>query len=113
VLGSYSIDMAPTNDKNELDQLSTPRSGTAPANKNNQSSNLLYEANDKGGNNPLLENRDRDSAAQVPKSSASGRDHTHATVEYKDPEDTTARYRPGNNKISKTDRKSSGTTSNR
>lgn len=111
--GSDSIDKAPTNDRNELDQLSTPRSGAVPANKNNQSSNLLDEANDKSGNEPILDNRDRDSAAHGSKTSASGRDHSHPTVEYKDPEDTTARYRPGNNKISKTDRKSSGMTSNR
>jgi hypothetical protein len=111
--GSDSIDKAPTNDRNELDQLSTPRGGAAPANKNNQSSRLLYEAKDQSGNDPLLDNKDRDRAAHSSMASVSGRDRSHATVEYKDPEDTNARYRPGNNKISKTDRKSSSTTSNR
>ncbi len=111
--GSDSIDKAPTYDRNELDQLSSPRGGAAPANRNNQSSNLSHEAKDKSGNDPFLDNRERDPAAHASKASASGRDRSHATVEYKDPEDTTARYRPGNNKISKTDGKSSSTTSNR
>jgi len=33
--------------------------------------------------------------------SVDGLEHSHETVEYKDPEDMTTRYRPGNNKTTR------------
>ena len=59
----------------------------------NASTNPMYKDNTSAGNNPLYESKDKQ-AAPNPGSS-------HETVEYKDPEDMTTRYRPGNNKTSR------------
>jgi hypothetical protein len=40
-----------------------------------------------------------ESLGATPKASAASNSTSHETVEYKDPEDMTTRYRPGNNKI--------------
>ncbi len=59
----------------------------------NASTNPLYKDNQSAGSNPLYQSKDRQAA---PKPGSS-----HEVVEYKDPEDMTTRYRPGNNKASK------------
>ena len=59
----------------------------------NASTNPLYKPSQNSGSNPLYQSKDKQAAA------ASG--GTHDVVEYKDPEDMTTRYRPGNNKTSK------------
>lgn len=56
----------------------------------NASKNPMYKDNKSTGSNPLYESKDKLAA---PGSS-------HDTVEYKDSEDMTTRYRPGNNKTS-------------
>ncbi len=58
------------------------------------SSNPLYKDSGTAGTNPLYESKDKQAAASKPATS-------HETVEYKDGEDMTTRYRPGNNKTSK------------
>ena len=63
----------------------------------NAQSNPLYEKKMEG-TNPLYEGRD--SAAKT-KASSNGSTTTHDVVEYKDGEDATTRYRPGNNKTTK------------
>jgi hypothetical protein len=55
--------------------------------------NPMYKGNQNAGNNPLYESKDRPAALN--------RSASHEVVEYKDPEDMTTRYRPGNNKTSK------------
>jgi flagellar basal body L-ring protein FlgH len=70
----------------------------------NAQSNPMYNDNKSEGTNPLYE---RDSAAKT-KTSSNGATASHEVVEYKDPEDMTTRYRPGNNKIAKA--KPTGTT---
>jgi hypothetical protein len=57
------------------------------------SSNPLYKGNESAGANPLYQSKEKQAA---PGSAGS----THV-VEYKDGEDMTTRYRPGNNKTSK------------
>ena len=57
------------------------------------SANPLYKDSSNQGNNPLYEPKDKQAAP----SSGAG----HDVVEYKDGEDMTTRYRPGNNKTSK------------
>ena len=59
----------------------------------NASTNPLYKDNKSAGTNPLYESKDKQAA---PKPGTN-----HEVVEYKDPEDMTTRYRPGNNKTSK------------
>lgn len=59
----------------------------------NASTNPLYKDNKSVGTNPLYESKDKQAA---PKPGTN-----HDVVEYKDPEDMTTRYRPGNNKTSK------------
>lgn len=61
-------------------------------NMQNASSNPMYKGNTSAGSNPLYEPKDKQAA---PKPGTS-----HDTVEYKDGEDMTTRYRPGNNKTS-------------
>jgi len=71
---------------------STP-SASAENAKDSKQSNPMYKENGNSGENPLFEGKD--SVAPKPKSGAS------PTVQYKDPEDMTTRYRPGNNKTSR------------
>ncbi len=59
----------------------------------NASTNPMYKDNKSEGSNPLYESKGKQAA---PAAGAS-----HDVVEYKDPEDMTTRYRPGNNKTSK------------
>jgi len=73
--------------KNELDQLYDKKSSPASASQ------------DKTGVNPLFEQNDKDAVAAA--SNRSNLAHSHETVEYKDPEDMTTRYRPGNNKTTR------------
>jgi hypothetical protein len=63
-------------------------------------SNPTYQDNGNQGTNPLFE---KDSSAAKPSSTgtSSGANGKSKSVEYKDPEDQTTRYRPGNNKPSK------------
>ncbi len=77
----------PHQGKNELDQL-------YDKNPNPPSTSEARE-----GVNPLFEAKDKDAVAAAPK--PSNQAHSHETVEYKDPEDMTTRYRPGNNKTTK------------
>jgi hypothetical protein len=77
----------PHQSKNELDQL-------YDKNPNPSSTSQARE-----GVNPLFETKDKDAIASAPESSNQA--HSHETVEYKDPEDMTTRYRPGNNKTTK------------
>lgn len=60
----------------------------------NVKSNPLYESNGNSGQNPLYEGKDK--TAIQPGTKASN------VQAYKDPEDMTTRYRPGNNKTTKT-----------
>ncbi len=53
----------------------------------------MYKDNKSTGSNPLYESKEKQAA---PNPGAS-----HEIVEYKDGEDMTTRYRPGNNKTSK------------
>jgi FtsZ-interacting cell division protein ZipA len=81
-------------------QADTPSADTQKGksgNMQNVKSNPLYKDNASQGNNPLYQGRD--SAEKAP----TGTQPTGAanTVEYKDPEDRTTRYRPGNNKTTK------------
>jgi hypothetical protein len=65
-------------------------------------SNPMYKDSGNAGSNPLYQGKNKTAAK-----SGSG----HETVEYKDPEDMTTRYRPGNNKTTraaKSDEKKSG-----
>lgn len=71
---------------------STPSSSAEDA-KGSKQSNPMYKENGNSGENPLFEQKD--SVAPKPKSGAS------PSVQYKDPEDMTTRYRPGNDKTSK------------
>jgi len=73
---------------------------TAPKSKGNAKPK---DTSDRGaGENPLYESKDKTAAKSNTKTS---------TVEYKDPEDMTTRYRPGNNKTTvKSDGKSQSTT---
>jgi len=79
--------------KNELKQEAENKA----AGQNKMSSaqnNPMYKDSGKSGANPLYEGKDKAAAAPAPKS--------HETVEYKDGEDMTTRYRPGNNKTTRT-----------
>lgn len=60
-------------------------------------SNPLYKDNGTAGTNPLYQGKDKTAATPQ----AATTDHSHETVEYKDPEDMTTRYRPGNNKTTR------------
>jgi hypothetical protein len=60
----------------------------------NASTNPMYKGNKTEGNNPLYESKE--------KQAASNPGASHEVVEYKDGEDMTTRYRPGNNKTIKT-----------
>lgn len=62
-------------------------------NMQNASTNPMYKDNKNEGNNPLFESKD--------KKASSNAGASHEVIEYKDPEDMTTRYRPGNNKTSK------------
>ncbi len=62
--------------------------------KQGASSNPMYQDKGTAGTNPLYQSKDKQAA---PKPSTG-----HDTVEYKDGEDMTTRYRPGNNKTAKT-----------
>jgi hypothetical protein len=65
----------------------------------NAQSNPLYKDNKLEGTNPLYEGRDSAARTQAPSHGATA---THDVVEYKDGEDATTRYRPGNKKATKT-----------
>jgi FtsZ-interacting cell division protein ZipA len=87
------------------DSLATSNAGTSASSKNkvktngglqSVQSNPLYKDN-REGTNPLYE---RDSAAKT-KAPSSGATMSHEVVEYKDNDDRTTRYRPGNNKTAK------------
>lgn len=60
---------------------------------NGAQSNPMYKDSGTKGENPLYEGKDKIAA---PTAGAS-----HDVVEYKDPEDMTTRYRPGNNKTTR------------
>ena len=62
----------------------------SPSNKAGTGENPLYKDGGKSGNNPLYEGKD--AANSKPGTGASN------AQPYKDPEDMTTRYRPGNNK---------------
>ncbi len=67
-------------------------------------SNPMYKGSGNAGENPLYQGKD--------KAAAKG-GSSHETVEYKDPEDMTTRYRPGNNKttrIAESGKQKSGAT---
>lgn len=70
--------------------------------KDSKQSYPMYKENKNTGENPLFE--EKSSLAHKPSSSGT------ATVQYKDPEDMTTRYRPGNNKTSKINAKSASRT---
>jgi hypothetical protein len=78
-----------------------PAADAKGGNMQNASSNPMYKENTQSGTNPLYESKDKQAAAKP----GTG----HETVEYKDPEDVTTRYRPGNNKTT-TVKPTSGTT---
>ncbi len=59
----------------------------------NASTNPMYKDTKSAGNNSLYEAKDKQAASNL--------SAPHEVVEYKDPEDMTTRYRPGNNKTSK------------
>ncbi len=80
-----------------------PGGSGVPA-QTSKGSNPLYKESGSAGVNPLYESKDKTAAAPEP--NATG----HAVVEYKDGEDGTMRYRPGNNKTAKTADKTKGTT---
>ena len=65
----------------------------SPSNKAGTAENPLYKDGGKSGNNPLYEGKD--AANSKPGTGASN------AQPYKDPEDMTTRYRPGNNKTTK------------
>jgi hypothetical protein len=65
----------------------------SPSNKAGTGENPLYKDGGKSGNNPLYEGKD--AANSKPGTGASN------AQPYKDPEDMTTRYRPGNNKTTK------------
>ncbi|HTB97999.1 MAG TPA: hypothetical protein VK716_13385 [Terracidiphilus sp.] len=71
--------------KNELDQIAEKRNGSMSGAQHNP----MYSSKDKAAGKPAAKPHEE-------------------TVEYKDPEDMTTRYRPGNNKTARTD---SGTSS--
>jgi hypothetical protein len=77
--------------------------GSGETQQTPKSSNPMYKDGGNVGENPLYEGKDKTAAA--PKPSATG----HDVVEYKDGEDGTMRYRPGNNKTTKTTDKGNGT----
>ncbi|MGA7859266.1 MAG: hypothetical protein WCA11_15125 [Terracidiphilus sp.] len=93
-----SLATAPPQGKNELDQLYDRKANPHTALREHE------------GVNPLFEAKDKDAVA--PPSKSASLEHSHETVEYKDPEDMTTRYRPGNNKTTKDSKPpSSGTSS--
>ena len=76
---------------------SNGQTGKSGGNMQTVKSNPLYKDNASQGNNPLYQGRDSVDKAPTgtqPTGSAN-------TVEYKDPEDKTTRYTPGNNKTTK------------
>lgn len=73
-------------------------------------SNPLYKDNANQGANPLYQGKDKNAAAPAPSKGVDGLEHSHETVEYKDPEDMTTRYRPGNNKTTKLNKPASSAT---
>ena len=75
------------------ESVTAPATDAEGGNTQKASSSPMYKDNTKSGDNPLFESKDKQ-AAQKPGTS-------HETVEYKDGEDMTTRYRPGNNKTSK------------
>ena len=79
--------------KNELQQEAENNAATQKKTTAAQS-NPMYKDSGMSGTNPLYEGKDKTATAPASKS--------HETVEYKDPEDMTTRYRPGNNKTTKT-----------
>ena len=86
--------------KNELQQIAKNHDGA----KNGAQSNPMYKDTGMAGTNPLNESKDKAAVNPAPKPH-------EETVEYKDPEDMTTRYRPGNNKTSKIDGGSGGAAS--
>lgn len=87
-----SVDGAPMG-KNELTQESEYYAKNR-GKMGSAQSNPMYKESKMGGTNPLYEGKDKTAAAPVPKA--------HEVIEYKDGEDMTMRYRPGNNKTTKT-----------
>jgi hypothetical protein len=63
-------------------------------------SNPLYQDNGNQGTNPLFE-KDKSAVKPGTTGTSTGTNGKPKSVEYKDPEDQTTRYRPGNNKPSK------------
>jgi hypothetical protein len=70
--------------------------------KSTKTSNPLYQQSGNSGENPLFEPKDKTVTAPKPNANAP------ETVEYKDGEDRNTRYRPGNNKTTKTADKNKG-----
>jgi hypothetical protein len=81
----------------------------ATGNMQGVQSNPMYKENKNQGTNPLYERsvEDNDPARHHPTENKTtqvqppANNASHETVEYKDPEDMTTRYRPGNNKTTK------------
>ena len=84
-----SLAATPAPGKNEINQ-------NQPAKPN--PTNLSEE---KSGENPLFQASNKDAQPHVPSLNVDSLEDAHETVEYKDPEDMTTRYRPGNNKTFK------------
>ena len=91
------------NSGHATEKLDVAPEGTGNAKPSPVSSNPMYKDGGNVGENPLYQGKDKTAAA--PKPTATG----HDVVEYKDGEDGTMRYRPGNNKTAKTTGKGNGT----
>jgi hypothetical protein len=73
-------------------RVTTSQPGSQPAAKSLGSAHAT-ESLGASGENPLYEGKDKTAAAPAA--------HSHEVVEYKDGEDMTTRYRPGNNKTTR------------
>ena len=103
IAADFNYDRNAKNSGHATEKLDVAPEGTGEAKPSTMSSNPMYKDNGNVGENPLYQGKDKTAAA--PKPSATG----HDVVEYKDPEDATTRYRPGNNKTTKTTGKGNGT----
>ena len=78
--------------------------GQSDSGSEKAASNPIYKDNTNQGTNQLYQGKDKNAAAPAPSKGVDGLEHSHETVEYKDPEDMTTRYRPGNNKTTKSNK---------
>lgn len=91
------------------DSAANQKKGKSTGNMQGAQSNPMYKENKTEGTNPLYErdSDDNDPSRHHPTENKSvkvqppANNVSHETVEYKDPEDMTTRYRPGNNKTTK------------